>query len=46
MFQDSVFAGSPEHMFAWILGPSVAIVTFVAGIQLFSSVRPMMADVL
>jgi lipopolysaccharide transport system permease protein len=46
MFQDSAFAGSPEHMFAWILGPSVAVVMVVAGIQLFSSVRPMMADVL
>lgn len=46
MFQDSIFAGGIVHPIAWMLAVFYAISALLLGIQVFSSLRPVMADVL
>jgi lipopolysaccharide transport system permease protein len=46
MFQDSIFAGGIVHPIAWISAVFYAIAAFLLGVQVFSSLRPLMADVL
>ncbi len=46
MFQDSVVGGAPIHVVAWLAGPLFALATLLAGLAIFTWLRPVMGDVL
>jgi lipopolysaccharide transport system permease protein len=46
VYQDILFFGRIEHLFAWVVFALMTILTFLAGLKVFNRIRPYLGNVL